>query len=40
MKTILEFLETDDELTLIVFNTNAKCIMSTTKMNNAGKKTA
>jgi len=29
-----------DELTLITFNTGAQCILHTTKMNNAGKKTA
>jgi hypothetical protein len=40
MKTVLSFLENDDELTLIVFNTSAKCIMNTTKMNKAGKKLA
>lgn len=29
-----------DELTLITFNTSAQCILHTTRMNTAGKKTA
>lgn len=40
INTLIHFMDDFDELTLISFNTGAQCILNTTKMNNAGKKSA
>ncbi len=40
INTLIHFMDELDELTLITFNTGAQCILTTTKMNNAGKKSA
>lgn len=40
MNTIVQLMGKMDELTLIVFNTSAVCVMRTTRMNENGKKNA
>jgi uncharacterized protein YjfI (DUF2170 family) len=40
INTLIEFMENFDELTIVVFNTSARCLMQTTKMNQAGKRLA